>query len=304
MACIAGSSLPLALGGLESERRAAGPEAWRRDLQRLKHCGFDAMDLVDSWLRVDLLSVAEQTQLHQVLAETGIELVGVSVIRASVIDPEGGEAHLSRTLAAVEAAATLGAPVVGVGFHRQLAGPQLRQQFWVAPHPQDDPSPQNFELACRRLRMICDRAAMRSIEVSLELHESTLLDRSERVLRLIDGTNASNLGVNLDIGNLVRLPHELPEPWRETVDRLAPRVNYWHLKNYLRMEHLSGLVMSTPCSIDEGEIDYRYAVDAVLGSGYDGPLCLEHYGGDALAAMQRGALYLTDLLAQRERQPV
>ncbi len=136
------------------------------------------------------------------------------------------------------------------------------------------------------------------MNVSLELHEATLLDRSERVLRLLDRTAASNLGVNLDIGNLVRVAGEPAEPWRETVDRLAPHVNYWHLKNYLRVEHLSGIALSAPCSIDMGEIDYRYALSVVLGHGYTGPLCLEHYGGDAFAAMQRGANYLVGLLSE------
>ncbi len=113
--------------------------------------------------------------------------------------------HLQRTLAAIDAAARLGSPLISVGFHRQLTGPQKREHFWVAPHPEDSDADENFALACTRLVAICNRAAEHSMNVSLELHEATLLDRSERVLRLLDRTAASNLGVNLDIGNLVRV---------------------------------------------------------------------------------------------------
>jgi hypothetical protein len=72
-------------------------------------------------------------------------------------------------------------------------------------------------------------------------------------------------------------------------------VNYWHLKNYLRLRHAGGLVLSTPCELAAGEIDYRMALEIVLGAGYSGPLCLEHYGGDALSAMKRGREYLQSL---------
>lgn len=295
---IGGSTLPLARIRDQESRRLAGVDVWREDLLRIKACGFDAVDLVDSWLRVDLLDSGELDLLRSVFDATGVCLLGVSVVRASVIEPERGSSNLKRTLAAVDAAARLGSPLISIGFHRELSGPQQREHFWVAPHPEDSDSDENLALACTRVVAICNRAAEHSMLVSLELHESTLLDRSDRVLHLLDRAAAPNLGVNLDIGNLVRVPHDPAEPWRQTVDRLAPHVNYWHLKNYLRVEHESGLAMSTPCSIDMGEIDYRYALSVLLDNGYRGPLCLEHYGGDAFAAMQRGAGYLNRLLIE------
>ncbi len=48
-------------------------------------------------------------------------------------------------------------------------------------------------------------------------------------------------------------------------------MNYWHPKNYLRVEHLSGIALSAPCSIDMEEIDYlQHALDALDAVAADG----------------------------------
>lgn len=292
MTVVAGSTLPL--------RPGAGPAGWEPELQRLERGGFAAFDLVDAWLRVDRLTPRELAALRGVADGVGLTIAGVSVIRASVIDPRHGEANLERTLRALDAAAALGAGVVGVGFHRPLQGRQLEAPFWMVPHPEDDASDANVALAARRLGVVCDRAAALGLDVALELHESTLLDRSSRVLALLDAVGADNLGVNLDIGNLIRTPFPPAEPWRETAERLAPHVNYWHLKNYVRLEDASGSALTAPCPLGDGELDYRWAVATVLAAGYRGPLCIEHYGGDALWAMTRGREYLDALLAELE----
>jgi sugar phosphate isomerase/epimerase len=289
---VAGSTLPL--------RPATEPAGWEAELLRLKRCGFAAFDLVDAWLRVDRLAPRELIELRGVADALGLAVAGVSVVRASVIDPRDGAANLERTLHALDAAAALGAPVVGVGFHRPLRGRQLEAPFWMVPHPEDDPGDANVALAARRLAVLCERAAELGLELTLELHESTLLDRSSRVLALLDAVGADNLGVNLDIGNLIRTPFPPVEPWRETVEQLAPHVNYWHLKNYVRLEDASGAALTAPCPLGDGELDYRWAVTEVLAAGYRGPLCVEHYGGDALWAMTRGREYLQAMLSQLE----
>jgi sugar phosphate isomerase/epimerase len=299
---IAGSTLPLAaIAPSGTAMTEATPRDWADQLTRLRSIGFEAIDLVDGWLRIDQLEERGVRDLRTVIHDLGLTLVGISVIRASVIDPQSGRANLERTRRALHAAAGLGAPMVSVGFHRPLTGRQLEAPFWTVPHPEDHDDDANFALAVERLGALCDEAAALGIDVSLELHESTLLDRSARVLRLLDGVQAPNFGVNLDIGNLIRVPFRPPESWRDTVDALAPHVTYWHLKNYQRLEHpAAGLVLSAPCALGEGEIDYRSALHTVTAAGYRGPLCLEHYGGDALWAMRRSHEYLDTLLAELE----
>jgi sugar phosphate isomerase/epimerase len=290
---IAGSTL--ALGTAPEGDRSA----WRAGLDRVARCGFAAVDLVDSWLRLDRLDDDGLSDLRGALAGAGLAVAGVSVIRSSVIDPVDGPANVERTLRAVDAAAALGAPVISIGFHRPLRGAQLDGPFWLVPHPEDAADDAAFARAAGRLGVVCDRARAHEMQVALELHESTLLDRSARVLRLIAETGADNLGVNLDVGNLVRVPGSPAEPWTETVIRLAGHVTYWHLKNYLRVGHpAGGPVASAICPLGDGEIDYRWALREVLGAGFRGPLVVEHYGGDALWSMSEGRRYLETVLAQ------
>ena len=106
--------------------------------------------------------------------------------------------------------------------------------------------------------------------------------------------------MNLDLGNLVRVPARLVESWQETLDLLAPRVNYAHLKNYIRLEQRDPeLALSAPCGIADGEIDYRTVVDSLVAEGYRGPLCIEHYGGDPYWVMQQGRDYLESIPSMR-----
>ncbi|HEX4806644.1 MAG TPA: sugar phosphate isomerase/epimerase, partial [Conexibacter sp.] len=234
------------------------------------------------------------------LAAAGLALTGVSLVRASVIDPVDADANLELTLATLEASARLGVPLVSIGFHRPLQGAQLDGPFWMAPAPRDDAGDANFARAIERLAQIARRADQLGLEVSLELHEGTLLDRGERAVRLLDGVAAPNLGVNLDIGNLVRVPGPLVEPWQATLAACLGRINYWHLKNYVRLEQpATGLALSAPCGLADGEIDYRTAIERAVEAGYRGALCIEHYGGDPLWVMRQARDYLLSLPSVR-----
>jgi sugar phosphate isomerase/epimerase len=291
---VAGSTL--ALGRPGAPAIGTDPDAWGGALKTISDCGFDHVDLVSAWVSPGTLSADEIDALGEALDGSGLRPSGVSLVRASIIDPADGHANLELTLATLEATARLGAPILSIGFHRPLQGAQLDGPFWMAAPPMDDASDANFECAIERLAQVCESAERVGIDVSLELHEGTLLDRGERILRLLDGVDSDRLGVNLDIGNLVRVPGPMVEPWRQTLDACLGRVNYWHIKNYIRLEQPStGLALSVPCGIADGEIDYRTAAEQVIGAGYRGALCIEHYGGDPLWVMRQGREYLESL---------
>ncbi len=293
---VAGSTLALARPGAPAI--GTDPGSWGGALTTIAACGFDHVDLVSAWVSPGTLDDGHLDALGEALEESGLHVTGVSLVRASIIDPIDGLANLELTHATLEATARLGAPVLSVGFHRPLQGAQLDGPFWMAPAPVDEASDANFDRAIERLRQVCAAAEQLDIEVSLELHEGTLLDRGERIVRLLEGVGSDRLGVNLDVGNLVRVPGPMAEPWRETVEGCLGRINYWHIKNYLRLEQPStGLVLSVPCAIAAGEIDYRMATELVIGAGYRGALCIEHYGGDPLWVMQQGREYLQSLPA-------
>jgi sugar phosphate isomerase/epimerase len=291
---VAGSTL--ALGRPGAPAIGADPASWGGALKTIADCGFEHVDLVSAWVSPGVLSAAELDELGEALDDAGLRPAGVSLVRASVIDPADGPANLDLTLATLEATAHLGAPVLSIGFHRPLQGAQLHGPFWMAAAPTDDASDANFDRAIERLAQVCASAERLDVDVSLELHEGTLLDRGERIMRLLDGVGSERLGVNLDIGNLIRVPGPMVEPWRETLQACLGRINYWHIKNYMRLEQPStGLALSVPCGIADGEIDYRTAAEQVIGAGYRGALCIEHYGGDPLWVMRQGREYLQSL---------
>jgi sugar phosphate isomerase/epimerase len=290
---IAGSTLPL-------PPAAPGCDGWASALTTLVACGFDSVDLVDSWVAPADLGDDGVAVLGEALAAAGLTLAGISVVRRSVIDPDSGSANLDHTLRTVDAAQKLGAPVVSIGLHRPLTAEQRRYPFWMVDSPRDARDEEIWALAAERIATIAGAADAAGVQIALELHEGTLIDSAAGALRLIEAIGLPNVGINLDLGNLVRVPAPLAEPWRETVERAAGRVNYWHLKNYVRLEHpRAGLVVSAPVALGDGYVDYGWALRRVLAAGYDGPLCVEHYGGDALWAMREGRRYLEHVLQRQ-----
>ncbi|GCD96119.1 sugar phosphate isomerase/epimerase family protein [Embleya hyalina] len=289
---IAGSTLPLpprpatdsALGDL------------RADLRRFRAAGFRHMDLVDTWIAPADLTPRQLRTLADELADHGITLVGLSVIRRSIVDPVHAADNHAYTRRSIEAAAALGAPILSIGFHRPLTDAQRDWgTFWSVPGPTD--GEQEFIRAVPALTELCALAADLGVELSLELYEDTLVGTGARTMRLIEATGAANLGVNADLANLHRAPRPLEETWDQTLDLVLDRMNYWHVKNYRRVEnHPHGPYLAWPTPLADGDIDYRAALHRARAAGYAGPLCVEHYGGDALTAQTAGLRYLTDLL--------
>jgi sugar phosphate isomerase/epimerase len=288
---IAGSTLPLRTRRDESP----DPGIWEADLRSLVRLGFRHIDLVDSWLAPGDLGRASLSELAAVITSAGGMLAGMSAIRRSVIDPEEGKANLAYTHRTIDAAAALHAPVLSIGFHRPLTALQREWAFWIVPAPTDRPD--SHALAVSRLRELARHAASVGVRLSLELYEGTLLSTGAQAARLVEDVGSDSLGINADLANLYRVPERLAEGWLETLRLCLPYMNYWHVKNYRRVEHYpDGPFLTWPAALDDGDIDYRLALRMAAESGYGGPVCVEHYGGDGLSAEQRGLAYLSTLL--------
>ncbi len=163
---IAGSTLALPDHDLDGRTVAeVGPRVWLRHLRRLKRAGFSAIDLVDTWVSPGALSRESLMSLGEVLDELDLALVGITVIRKSIIDPVDGLQNLDHTFASIEAAHLLGAPVICIGFHRPLTDEQRAYPFWLVDGPLDDRGSATYECAAERLRQVCQHAAQYSIGV-------------------------------------------------------------------------------------------------------------------------------------------
>lgn len=304
---IAASTLPFA----DATDDADGT-AWAVTLREIADAGFDYVDLTDGWVRPADLDAAGLDRLMAAGRAAGVRFASISAIRRSVLDARSGGENLHYSHRTIDAAAALGIGTVSVGLHQALTEAQRAALwFWTVPGHQD--RPEDFPLAVARLRELGQHAAEVGVVLSLELYEDTFLGSADSAIRLVEEIGLDAVGLNPDIGNLIRL-HRPVESWRELVDRTLPYANFWHVKNYARDEDAaSERWFAVPAPMESGLIDYRYAIKRAVASGFQGVICTENYGGDGLSVSAANRDYLTrhalpkradyDLGASKVRQP-
>jgi sugar phosphate isomerase/epimerase len=299
---IAAATLPFPPVDSSGEHIQDAPaERWSTAFAQVVREGFAWVDLTDSWLRPGDLSPARVSELAEVLRQEALRPAAISLIRRSVIDPESGLDNLSYSLRTLEVAAQLHCSTVSVGLHRPLTSRQREALwFWTVDEPHDAQDPETWALAVERLSVLGRHAADLDLLLSLEMYEDTLLGTAASSVRLVTDIGLENVGLNPDLGNLIRL-HRPIEPIEEMLELCLPHTNYWHMKNYYRIEDSSsGVILSAPTSMELGVLNYRHAVDLAIRHGFSGAFCLEHYGGDGLGVMSTNLRYLTAILQSRK----
>ncbi len=274
-----------------------GADTWLHQLAEVASEGFRDVDLTDNWVRIGDLSEPRITELEGALGEAGLRPIAVSAIRRSVIDPVDGVENLKYSHRVLEAAKALGSEVVSVGLHRPLTQAQKEAfWFWAAPGPVDSTDEGTWRLAVSRLRELGQHAEMLGLQLSLEMYEDTLLGTSESAVRLVEDIAMDNVGLNPDLGNLYRL-HRPVEDFLGAVERCMPHANYWHVKNYFRTEDAAGNVVTLPAPMAHGSANYRKAIKMAIDVGFQGPFCVEHYGGDGLSVAAENHAYVRRMLS-------
>ena len=278
-------------------------EAWRRQLQPVVDAGFSAVEISTSWISIGDLAPERLTELHEVLDDAGLEVPGISVVRRSVIHPQRGAGNLALAHRTIEAASALGVPIVCLGLHDELLDRQKDVTwFWTVPGPERPSDPETYELAVQRYRELADHAASVGVELSLELYEDTYLGSGKDAVRLLEDIGHHAVGLNPDVGNLIRQQRPI-ESWQETFALTLPHANYWHIKNYARLEDPSrDLVLTHPTTLELGVINYREMIRAALAHGFNGAFVVEHYGGDGLSVGATNAAYLRSILPAHRTQ--
>jgi sugar phosphate isomerase/epimerase len=288
----------VAPGGLSV--RDAGPEYWRRQFRRMQREGFDVVEIPSAWLPIAEMNRAERSDLVDVLADLGMSICATSMVRMSVVDPDSdlADENLAGTHRGIDAAAEVGSPLVCLGLHEALLPSQTAVPwFWTVPGPANPPDQQLWDRAVARFRELADHARSVGIQLSIEVYEGTFLGSADSAVALITDIDRENVGVNPDLGNLVR-PQAPIEPWEAMAVKLLPIANYWHVKNYSRIEApLAGAYYSVPSTLAVGLIDYRKAVRYAIAEGFRGAFLAENYGGDGLGVSADNARYLRRLIA-------
>ncbi|WP_113716956.1 sugar phosphate isomerase/epimerase family protein [Arthrobacter dokdonensis] len=267
---------------------------WVQVFQEVKNAGFENADLTDSWVRPGDLGTARLAEFKQAAAQAEIGIPVISAIRSSVIDAKNWADNLAYSHRTIDAAAELGCEVVSLGLHQALTAEQQKQLwFWTVQGHTDVPgNTETWTDAVVRLRELGGHAAEVGVLLSLEMYEDTYLGTADSSVKLVQDIGLANVGLNPDVGNLVRL-HRPIEDWREVLEKTLPYSNYWHVKNYLRDEDVArDSYMAMPAPMESGIINYRDAFRTAISVGFQGIICTEHYGGDGLSVTASNQAYL------------
>lgn len=288
----------LSFGGVDSEGRplhGASSRVWASHLRQVKELGVDRIDPTDAWLSLARLEETRLEEFRRVLDGEGLSLSSISMTRNSVVDRVHGDRNLRDAHRFVDVAAGFGVPVVNVGFMQSLTpAQQSAVWFWLVPGHQDDPALR--DLAIERVRELGDHAARVGVEVSLEMYEDTYIGTADDAVRFILDVDNASVGLNPDLGNLVRLHREV-EPWEDMFEKVLPHANFWHIKNYTRdFDTATGAYSSDPAPLKYGYINYRRMIRRALELGYAAPFCCEHYGSDSLGVIAENAHYIRQVL--------
>jgi sugar phosphate isomerase/epimerase len=273
---------------------------WAQVFSEVAGAGFSHVDLTDGWVRPGDLEPARLDELKAAYTGAGLEAPAISAIRRSVIDAEHGDQNLAYSHRTLDAAAHLGVGVVSFGLHQALTPEQQRQLWFWAVEGHKDPEGDRamWAKAVDRLAELGRHAAELGIVMTLEMYEETYLGTGDSAVQLVRDIGLYNVGLNPDIGNLVRL-HRPIESWRELLHKVLPYTNYWHVKNYFRDEDPArGTVVALPAPMELGIINYRQAVQEAISFGFQGMFCTEHYGGDGLSVSATNREYLRRILPE------
>ena len=280
---------------------------WADCLRQMRELGFDHIDPTDTWLPLQKLTDQRLAEFKQVLSDEGLGISSISMTRNSVVDAQHGERNLADAHRLIDLAPELGAAIVNTGFMQELTPAQEEAVwFWLEDGHQDDPSLR--PLAIDRTRELGDHAKANGIQLSLEMYEDTFIGTPDEAVAFVKEVGHDAVGLNPDLGNLVRLHrplHELGGTPDEMYEKVLPHSNFWHIKNYTRDEDpTTGGYSSAPAPLKYGYINYRRIIRRALELGYSGPFCCEHYGSDSIGVCAENRDYIRQIIASAERSPL
>lgn len=278
-----------------------------RYLKMVKSYGFDTVEIpANSQQEID---DGVAMDFGKELADAGLPAGCVRAGGPIAHHREGASAR-ERLNRAIKVAKALGASVVNTTFVTPAYDPNgvgaERRGQPISQGSSRLASEYDFEITARHLRAAGEFAADNGIDISVEVHQGSIADNSKSTIHLLDLVGLDNVGANPDLGNIYWHYDHPEETNEDAILALAPRSKYWHCKN-LRRVYIPELSLSRfiRVRLDEGDIDYRFAISAMVDAGYQGYLAVEGVdSGDQLTHDARSVAYVKQILADLEKEPV
>lgn len=279
----------------------APKEHRRRYVKKVKEIGFDGFELgLENFPDVDPSDPAV-ADVQKELEDAGVPCVALRA-GGALCQPHTAEQNRKRLERAVQIASSIGASVVNSALGARSLNPHEENRYGGLTQfgSSQKAAQQDFERTAKTLREVGQMAGSLGVNITIEVHQNSLADNSWSALHLLDLTDSPYVFANPDLGNIYWNYMIAEEGTEEAIMALAPRSKYWHCKNLLRVavpEVNRSYFLRVP--LPDGEIDYRFAVSAMLNAGYDGYLAVEGgWAGDQLYQDQRSFEYVKGLLAE------
>ena len=266
-------------------------------LAKVKEIGFDGIELP----AMNLADAAVDT-LRAELEDAGVPCVAIRG-GGGAAHPRVAAANKKRMEDAVHFAAKVGASVVNSTVTTPPREPGEKGTYRgesVSQGSSRYASEADYERTASAVTDVANIAEALGVEISIEVHQNSIVDNSWSALHLLGLIDAPNVGINPDLGNIY-WTYDIPEEsCEDAIVALAPHVNYWHCKSLYRV-HIPDLetAIYVQAPLPDGEIDYRFAIAALLDAGYDGYLAIEGVRyGDGFHQDGRSVAYVKSVLAE------
>jgi sugar phosphate isomerase/epimerase len=275
------------------------PEVRAGWLRKVREFGFEGLEvgLEDLVGRSD----AEVDDLGRELRDAGLPCLGIRG-GGGLHTPRVGSRNRALLERGVDLAARIGAGVLNTLTNAPIAPelPGFGNGELVSQNSSRDASESDYRINAEGIAAAADRAADQGVSISIEVHQNTICDNSWSTIHLLELIDRPNVGANPDLGNVYWTYETAEESCEEAILALAPHANYWHMKNLIRVP-LPGMQRAVFLRrpIPDGEINYRFAVAAMLAAGYDGCFAVEGMiAGDQLTDDARSLERVRSLIAE------
>jgi len=249
-----GSYWTIAGGAIPHTGPEYSPFDFRDRVEALARAGFSGMGI---W-HADLEHVLQSytlTEMKQILDDNGIRHMELEFLYDWFVDGEEKRLSDIRKSLLLEASAALGAHHVKVGdfFQKKTPMPKLIDCFGA----------------------LCEDAARFGAVIGFELMPHAMIETLEESLAMVEGANAPNGGIILDLWHVVKLgiPYEqaaaIPARFLISVE-----INDGYLVRPEGMEFVTETTEHRKFP-GEGEFDVRGFVEAIWNAGYRGPVGVE-----------------------------
>lgn len=277
-------------------------ETRARYLNRVRNIGFDGIELgFESFGGFDATK-EEAKEFQKELKDAGVPCVAIRA-GGGLSQPSVAVQNRERLEKAVEIAGWIGAGVVNTA----LGTPPRDATLDTGPNGEPashgssaQATEEDFVRTAAVLREVGTRAGAVGADITVEVHQHSIADNSWSTLHLLELTDSPHVFANPDLGNIYWTYATPEESSEDAIVALAPHSKYWHCKSLYQvhipeMDHSYFIRVPLP----DGDIDYRFALEAMTEANYDGYMAIEGANtGDQLHKDRSSVDYVNRVLAE------